>query len=147
LTCSGNNIVQIDDLSLLTIYVEINTDNLNLESLIKYRDYLLRIYRRDQSSIQAILHNIAERIDAKNFDLVSGSNREIIVPGLAPKPLPGTEPITVRDEAIPTELIKSFITDRKGGSRRRKRKSRKSRKSRRKRSRKSRRKRSRRSRK
>jgi hypothetical protein len=29
-----------------------------LESLIKYRDYLLRIYRRDQRSIQPILDNI-----------------------------------------------------------------------------------------
>ena len=124
LRCSGNNIVQIDDLSLLRIYVEINTDNLNLDSLIKYRDYLLRIYgNRIPDRIQAILHNIAERIDLKNFELVSGKNKEIIVPGLAPKPLPGAEPKTVRDEAIKTDLIKSFITDRKAkGTKSRKRK-------------------------
>jgi hypothetical protein len=104
LRCSGNNIVQIDDLSLLRIYVEINTDNLNLESLIKYRDYLLRLYgNRIPDKIQAILHNIAERIDLKNFELVSGRNREIIVPGTNETIQPGN-----------IYLIKSFITDRKG---------------------------------
>jgi len=78
--CFENNIIQIDDLSSASIYVEINTNNLNLDSLKKYKAHLLRFAKfLDKTKTQEILNNIDERIEFLNFQLVSGRNREISV--------------------------------------------------------------------
>jgi Leucine-rich repeat (LRR) protein len=118
-TCSGNNIIQIDcDLSSLNIYIELNTNNLNLDSLKKYKEYLIRLVksrRLPQDKIEPILRNIDERMALKNFELSSGKNKEIVV---------GNEAIQRGN----MDLIKSYITDRKGG--RKTKKSRKTKRSR-----------------
>jgi hypothetical protein len=114
LDCRNNNISEIDGFprnnELININIDIN--NLNLESLEKYKNYLTQTvehYRNIIGEKNQTLHNINERIDMKNFKIVSGNNKEIRVSGTS--------------EAIPrgnVDLIKSYITDRVGGSRRRK---------------------------
>lgn len=123
-SCSKNNIIQIDsDLSSLNIYIKLNTNDLNLDSLKKYKEYLIRISeikRLPQNEIQPILDNIDKRIDLKNFQIVSGKTGEINVSG--------TNETIQRGNM---DLIKSYITDRKGGRKSRKgKKSRKSKRSR-----------------
>jgi hypothetical protein len=78
--CFENNIIQIDDLSSASVYIEINTNNLNLDSLKKYKEHLLRFAKLlDKTKTQKILNNIDERIEFLNFQLVSGRNKEISV--------------------------------------------------------------------
>jgi hypothetical protein len=111
LNCLGNDIIQIDDLTLLdkSVFVRINTDNLNFESLKKYRKHLIdfmnfRGNRFNTANMEEILHNINERLDLKNFEMVSGKNKEISLPTGRESIQPGN-----------LDMIQSFITDRRKG--------------------------------
>jgi len=100
LRCFENNIIQIDDLSSASVYIEINTNNLNLDSLKKYKEHLLRFSKfLDKAKTQEILNNIDERMEFLNFQLVSGRNMEISVSNT--------------NETVQTgnlDLIKSYMT-------------------------------------
>jgi Leucine-rich repeat (LRR) protein len=116
LDCRNNNISEIvafPSHNKLT-KMDIDINNLNLQSLEKYKIYLTQTiehYRNIIGEKNQTLHNINERIDMINFKVVSGNNKEIKVSGTS--------------QAIPrgnVDLIKSYITDRVGGrSRKRKR--------------------------
>jgi hypothetical protein len=144
LDCRNNNISEIvgfprhNTLANPNIIINIDINNLNLQSLEKYKNFLtqtVEYYRNKIGEKNQTLHNINERIDMINFKVVSGNNKEIKVSGTNE---------TIQQGNV--DLIKSYITDRVGGrsrKRKRKRKRKRTRKMMRKRSRKMMRKRSR----
>lgn len=121
LSFSGNKITQIDsDLTSLNIYVELDTNNLNLASLIKYANYLTRLVNSKilpPKKIETILRNIETRKSKINSVLVFGPNRELRIKGIGEVVPSG-----------PVNLINSYI---EGGKKSRKaKKSRNAKKSR-----------------
>jgi Leucine-rich repeat (LRR) protein len=121
--CRENPISVIDGILGLYLYqtsvnqladIKIDVNNLSLNSLMKYEEYLtnaIGLYESVIDERKQTLHEVKEREDVENLKLVSGSinagkNKEIPVSGTNEAIQPGY-----------TDLIKQFVTTAKGGRR------------------------------